>query len=122
MKVVPIIKCRNMAKSLDFYTKILDFELKYPDSITDPVINLVNGDAEIQLSTMRGDSLFGCAVNVYVDDVDTLFAKYVSRGLDTSGNRRSPVHQGPLNQTWGTREFYVDDPNGNTLRFAMDME
>lgn len=27
------------------------------------------------------------------------------------------VHEGPLNQTWGTREFYVDDPDGNTLRF-----
>jgi hypothetical protein len=29
----------------------------------------------------------------------------------------SPVHQGPLDQSWGIREFYVTDPNGNTLRF-----
>ena len=23
----------------------------------------------------------------------------------------------PIDQSWGTREFYVDDPDGNTLRF-----
>jgi hypothetical protein len=28
------------------------------------------------------------------------------------------VHEGPLDQTWGTREFYVDDPDGNTIRFV----
>jgi hypothetical protein len=28
------------------------------------------------------------------------------------------VHEGPIEQTWGTREFYVDDPDGNTLRFT----
>jgi hypothetical protein len=28
------------------------------------------------------------------------------------------VHEGPLDQSWGTREFYVDDPDGNTIRFT----
>lgn len=28
------------------------------------------------------------------------------------------VHEGPIDQTWSTREFYVDDPDGNTLRFT----
>jgi hypothetical protein len=23
--------------------------------------------------------------------------------------------------TWGTREFYVDDPDGNTLRFTQEV-
>jgi len=27
------------------------------------------------------------------------------------------VHLGPVDQTWGTREFYVTDLEGNTLRF-----
>ncbi len=67
---------------------------------------------------MPGDSLFGCALNVRVDDVEELFKKYLQRGLDTSGKDGSPVHQGPLDQTWGRREFYVNDPNGNTLRFG----
>ena len=28
------------------------------------------------------------------------------------------VHEGPVDQTWNTREFYVEDPDGNTLRFT----
>ena len=56
-------------------------------------------------------------MNLLVEDVDTLFKIYVQRGLDTSKKKESPVHQGPVNQTWGMREFYVNDPDGNTLRF-----
>jgi hypothetical protein len=43
-----------------------------------------------------------------------------ARGLVTPGNPEAPtmVHEGPIDQTWGTREFYVDDPDGNTLRFV----
>ena len=33
-------------------------------------------------------------------------------------NAPKQVHEGPIDQTWGTREFYVDDPDGNTLRFT----
>ena len=51
-------------------------------------------------------------------DADRLFRKFVSRGLDASAKPQSPVHQGPVDQTWGTREFYVDDPSGDTLRFT----
>ncbi len=108
-----------MKESISFYTRVLDFALKYQDSApSDPVLFLINGDAELQLSVMRGDSVFGCAVNIMVHDVDGLFKKFVGRGLDTSHKKESPVHQGPVDQTWGTREFYVDDPNGNTLRFC----
>ncbi|WP_394354236.1 VOC family protein [Pedobacter ghigonis] len=53
---------------------------------------------------------------MYVRDVDFLFAKFVSRGLE--GKSGSPVHQGPVDQTWGRREFYVTDPDGNTLRYC----
>ncbi len=119
MKLVPIMKCKDMQESLSFYTNVLDFEIRYADSTADePVVTIINGEAEIELSTMSGDSLFGCAVNVRVDDVDELFKKYVERGLDVSDKEHSPVHQGPLDQTWGMREFYVNDPNGNTLRFG----
>ncbi len=119
MKIIPIMKCRDMQKSLYFYTTILDFEIKYSDSTVNvPVVTICNDEAEIELSTMSGDSLLGCAVNVRVEDVDGLFKKYLQRGLDTSNKKGSPVHQGPLDQTWGMREFYVNDPSGNTLRFG----
>ncbi len=123
MKVIPIMKCKDMHESLSFYTNVLDFEIKYPGTTADePVVTVINGEAEIQLSTMPGDSLFGCALNVRVGEVDELFKKYLERGLDTSNKKGSPVHQGPLDQTWGMREFYVNDPNGNTLRFGKPID
>jgi catechol 2,3-dioxygenase-like lactoylglutathione lyase family enzyme len=108
-----------MKKSIDFYTTILDFELKDSDATTeDWVVALVNGAAELLLTRLEGDQKIGIAANVVVTDIDTLFNKYVARGLDTSKKEDSPVHQGPINQSWGTREFYVTDADGNTLRFV----
>jgi uncharacterized glyoxalase superfamily protein PhnB len=117
MKIVPILKIRNMEEAVSFYTRILDFELKYPDEpLNEWGVDLVNGESEIVLSCT--DGFFGVTINVYVAEVDMLFAKYIERGLDVSAKKESPVHQGPLNQTWGTREFYVTDASGNTLRFV----
>jgi hypothetical protein len=49
----------------------------------------------------------------------TVFSeKYVERGPRYQGNEDSPVHRGPVNQTWGIRELYVTDAEGNTLYFA----
>ena len=47
-----------------------------------------------------------------------MFRALLRRGLRTPGKPDSPVHESPVNQTWGTREFYVDDPDGNTMRFT----
>ena len=123
MKIIPLFKCRNLKDAIDFYTGVLDFKLKYADTLANNWggADLVNEDAELQLTTYESDSLYGSVVNVWVDDVDSRFAKYLERGLDISHKKDSPVHQGPLNQTWGTREFYVTDSDGNTLRFCKSL-
>jgi hypothetical protein len=54
MKIIPVFHASDMKKSLEFYTGILDFKLKFPDKIEDPVINLTNDFAEIQLSSIDG--------------------------------------------------------------------
>lgn len=123
MKMIPIFRCRNMKEAISFYTRILDFELKEAGASPDDwVVALKNGDAELLLTSLEGDQKIGIAANVLVDDIDGLFEKYVSRGLDTSAKEDSPVHQGPLNQTWGNREFYVTDADGNTLRFFQPVQ
>ena len=109
-----------MEESIFFYTHILDFEKKDPTDDSE-VRDLIKGEAEIQLSVLQGDGMFGTVVNVRVDDIDDLFRKFVARGLDTN-RPGSPVHQGPLDQSWGMREFYVPDPDGNTLRFGKPIE
>lgn len=108
-----------MKDAIDFYTKILDFQLKEKNASADDwVVILINGDAELGLTALEGDQKLGINVFVRVDDVDGLFKKYISRGLLVPNNPDSPVHNGPIDQTWGMREFYVTDPSGNTLRFG----
>lgn len=113
-----ILRIGNMAKALDFYTQILDFQLCDPNaSADDGVVAITGAGAILLLTTFDGTPRI--PVNVVVDeDIDALFHTFISRGLVTPGNPNSPVHEGPLDQTWGSREFYVNDPDGNTLRFC----
>ncbi len=121
MKIIPLLKVRNIEHAVEFYTKILDFELKYPDEELNPFcVDLINGDAEFQLTEV--DGIYGVAVTVRVDDVDDLFEKYLKRGLITPKKENSPIHEGPIDQTWGFREFYVTDADGNTLRFSTPIQ
>jgi catechol 2,3-dioxygenase-like lactoylglutathione lyase family enzyme len=112
-----------MKRSLEFYTRVLDFHLVDDgNDTTDPAFALIarEPDDELCLSSYAGDGTFGQALLVTTDDVDSLFHKLKKRGL-VPPERDSPVHHGPTDQTWGTREFYVDDPDGNTLRFTQGM-
>jgi len=119
MKIIPLFKCRDIKAAIAFYTRVLDFELKYPHELDYAWgADLVNDGIELQLTILENPTLFGSVVNIWVGDLDALFAKYVSRGLDQSHKTNSPVHLGPTDQTWGTREFYVTDADGNTLRFC----
>ncbi len=118
-KIVPVFKVSNMNQALIHYTGVLDFEITDPNDTSDsPVVDLEKEGCAIQLTVVESAQLFGSVVNVWVSDVDQLFIKYIARGLDTSKRVESPVHQGPVDQSWGRREFYVTDVDGNTLRFC----
>lgn len=119
MKIIPLFKVRDMREALTHYTKVLDFEKTCPeDTPESPVVDLGHEQTELQITTHESGALFGSVANVWGGDVDRLFAKYISRGLDTTQQKNSPVHQGPVDQTWGRREFYVTNADGNTLRFC----
>jgi catechol 2,3-dioxygenase-like lactoylglutathione lyase family enzyme len=122
MAVIPIVRCRQLSRSLPFYTTTLDFTLASghaDDLVDDPgVAILTRGGDSLILSSHTGDGEFGQAVVVTTDDVEGLVEGYRQRGLVVPVRPESPVHSGPIDQTWGTREFYLDDPDGNTLRFV----
>ena len=122
MAIIPTVRCSNMKASLAFYTGVLDFEcVEGDEDPADPAFCGLsrNGD-RLLLSSHGGDGEYGQAIVVTTDDVDAVFRKFRKRGLRTPGNPDAPqlVHEGPIDQSWGTREFYVDDPDGNTLRFV----
>jgi catechol 2,3-dioxygenase-like lactoylglutathione lyase family enzyme len=122
MAIIPTLRCRSMRKSLAFYTGILDFErVDGDDELNDPSFSVLGRDGgRLFLSSHRGDGVFGTVVAITTSDIDALFRVFRMRGLQTPGNPDAPqhVHEGPVDQTWGTREFYVEDPDGNTLRFT----
>lgn len=122
MAIIPTVRCSSMRTSLAFYTGVLDFEaVDGNDDLHDPSYTVLSRDGDrLILSSHRGDGEFGQAIVVTTDNVDELARKFRQRGLHTPGNPDNPehVHEGPIDQSWGTREFYVDDPDGNTLRFV----
>lgn len=117
--IVPLFKVTDMADAIRHYTEVLDFRMTDPnDNAESPVVDLGRDGWNMQITTSESERLFGSAVYFWVEDVDALFAKYKERGLDTSHKAGSKVHQGPVDQTWGRREFYVTDADGNTVRFC----
>jgi uncharacterized protein YndB with AHSA1/START domain len=68
----------------------------------------------LHLSSLSGDGVAGNAVNVVVDDVDALQAEFAAKGVT--------IAVGPVDQTWGTREMYVKDADGNSIRFRANRE
>jgi len=125
MAIIPTVRCRRMEASITFYTKVLDFEwVDGDDDNNDPSFSVLMREGHsLILSSHKGDGAFGQAIVVQTDDVEALFRKFRTRGLKTPGNPDAPeeVHQGPIDQSWGTREFYVKDPDGNTLRFTQQL-
>lgn len=112
-RIVPIIKVSDIGVALNFYCSILGFNKDFhylagpggPD-----YVGVSLNRHQLHLSTFAGDGKMPATTYVYVDDVDVLYAGFCARGL--------PKDHELVNQTWGQREVYVRDPDGNTLRFG----
>jgi catechol 2,3-dioxygenase-like lactoylglutathione lyase family enzyme len=121
MAIIATIRCSHMKASLAFYTEVLDFDCVEHGGDNDPSVSaLMRNGSLVLLSSHGGDGEFGQVIVIATDNVDALFHRYRTRGLETPGSPDAPteVHEGPIDQSWGTREWYVDDPDGNTLRFV----
>ncbi len=118
MTLIPTLRVANMRRSVEFYTQVLDFRC-LDDDFGDPAhCVLKRKGRELHLSSHAGDGAFGQAVVVLERNVDRLFKSFVERGLRPPTGGVSPVEEGPVDQSWGTREFYVRDPDGHCLRFT----
>ena len=121
MPIEPFLDCRNVSVSVDFYTRVLDFDLVVaPDP--DPQqfgsrYAAVSRDGDIiHLSShSRENGAFGASIYVRVDNVDELFDRFIENGINLSV---PDCGKTPVNQTWGMREIGFRDPDGNKLTFG----
>ena len=124
VEVVPIepsLDCRDVAVSVEFYTKVLDFDLVVaPDP--DPQqfgsrYAAVSRDGDIlHLSSHRQENgAFGASIYVRVTNVDELCESFIENGISLSVPDGGKT---PVNQTWGMREIGFRDPDGNKLTFG----
>lgn len=117
--LIPILSVRDMNEAVSFYTDVLDFQVvfSWPDQHA-IYAGLIRGADEMHLAlAMQGGRYGHCSTMVLCDDVDAVFESFKARGLVVPTRAESPVHEAPLDQSWGTREVYIDDPSGNTLVF-----
>jgi catechol 2,3-dioxygenase-like lactoylglutathione lyase family enzyme len=124
MAIEPFMKCRDVLMSLSFYTSVLDFVVvRPPDSVPNSFMSKyslieING-CQVHLSSHSGDGEFGNVVYVRVGDIDPLYRKFVTNGLNTDASGQYPsLRIPPVEQIWGMKKFPVTDPDGNKITFA----
>lgn len=113
-RAIPLLHVTNIADAVRFYCRGLGFQLEFehrPEGVTtDPCYSGVTRDGVwLHLSSFPGDGKGGAVTNFMVDDVDRIYAEFAAKhvAIDTP----------PVDQTWGTREMYLRDSDGNCLRF-----
>jgi uncharacterized glyoxalase superfamily protein PhnB len=112
---IPLLHVSDSIAAEDFYCRQLGFrkEFAHRGDSPDPCYMGVSRDGVwLHLSSMSGDGVAGGVVNFFVEDVDVLHDEFVSRSV--------PIDVGPVDQTWGNREMYVKDADGNSVRFMAE--
>ncbi len=112
---IPVHHAASIDPALEFYCDKLGFEqafLNRPfEGLANPAYAGVRlGEALLHLSSFPGDGRPGSVTILWVENVDALYLEFRERGVK--------VELAPTEQTWGNREMYLRDPDGNHLRFA----
>jgi uncharacterized glyoxalase superfamily protein PhnB len=112
---IPVIAVSNSARAEDYYCQILGFRKMFayrPDAAKpDPCyLGIARDGVWLHLQSFKSERAGMTDAFLWVEDVDRLYNEVSARG--------AVVQLPPTNQTWGTRETGIRDPDGNVLVFA----
>jgi catechol 2,3-dioxygenase-like lactoylglutathione lyase family enzyme len=115
----PVLMARDVAASVGFYAR-LGFELMFLDDPSSPrYAGVRRGPVQLHLQWADPGQwdprVDRPAYRFLVSDVDALHAEFLAAGGLASGSD-GPWAQ-PSETPWGTREFHLRDPGGNSLQF-----
>ncbi|MDB5389593.1 MAG: hypothetical protein JWM11_5239 [Planctomycetaceae bacterium] len=113
---VPVIAVSDSVRSEDYYCRVLGFQRVFayrPDtSKSDPCyFGIARDGVSLHLQSFKSERAGMTDVFLWVSDVDLLYNEFLVSG--------AVVQLPPTDQTWGTREVGIRDPDGNVLIFAM---
>lgn len=113
-RAIPVLHVSRSMVAGTFYARLgfrQRFAYRPHDGAADPCyMGLVRDDVVLHLSSFAGDGVLGGVANFIVDDVDALYEEFHRAAID--------IELSPTEQSWGNREMYVEDPDGNSLRFV----
>jgi uncharacterized glyoxalase superfamily protein PhnB len=110
----PLLHVSNSAAAEQFYCDKLGFCLEFAHrsdgSKSEPgYLGISREGFWMYLSSFSGDGVAGGVVNLFVDSVDAMHAELIAKNVK--------IDSGPMDQTWGSREMYVKDSDGNCIRY-----
>ncbi len=107
----------DMKKSVEFYSKIPNFNLVYGCSDSQFTSFLIDDMSKsyLNLKLKKTHSTDFGRIIFYVDDVDKIFT-YMQN--DETISILGKLESKPQDATWGERFFHVLDPDGHRLSFA----
>lgn len=116
-RAIPILRVSDTERTARFYCDSLGFEVRFryraDNALANPsYMGLQRDGVVLHVSSFAGDGAAGGCAILLVDDIDVLHDEFVSRNV--------PIALPPTDQTWGNREMYVKDADGNTLRFIRE--
>ena len=115
ISAIPVIAVSDSARAEDYYCRVLGFQrmFAYPPEGTKPnprYLGVARDGVWLHLQSYKPERAGMTDAFLWVVDVDRLHEELSSRG--------AVVLLPPTNQTWGTRETGIRDPDGNVLVFA----
>ncbi len=127
-KMVPELYVSVFSVSHEFYTRILGFEVLYARH--DPEFVYLEQEA-LQLMLLQSDKSwlgsdleppYGRGVNLQMElsDVQPIYERLVKHGVTMQRELKDVWRETGDVQT-GSREFYVQDPDGYLLRFCQPL-
>jgi catechol 2,3-dioxygenase-like lactoylglutathione lyase family enzyme len=115
---IPVLHVADSVAAEEFYCQRLGFRQDFayrPFGGLDPCyMGLVRDAVELHVSSFPGDGGPRGVVFVLVEDLAALHGALLAQHV--------AIDLPPTEQSWGNREMYVHDPDGNSIRFVQDRD
>jgi catechol 2,3-dioxygenase-like lactoylglutathione lyase family enzyme len=112
----PVFVVEDVKRSVDYYRNALGFRVEFTHGEPPSYAGIERDNVTVHLQTARDSKRKAgqSAIYVFVTDVDALHRELRSRG--------AKIVNGPRDYPYGMRDFDVEDLDGNSLCFGMELK